>query len=49
MGSVRARLDLYLRVVASGEVVRLTTDGARDLAYGAQPGGRTSAVTDQRS
>ncbi len=41
--------DLYLRVVASGEVVRLTTDGARDLAYAAQPGGRTSAVTDQRS
>ena len=41
--------DLYLRAVASGEVVRLTTDGARDLAYGAQPGGRTSAVTDLRS
>jgi dipeptidyl-peptidase-4 len=41
--------DLYLRVVASGEVVRLTTDGARDLAYGAQPGGRTTAITDLRS
>ena len=41
--------DLYLRAVASGEVVRLTTDGARDLAYGGQPGGRTSAVTDLRS
>ena len=41
--------DLYLRAVASGEVLRLTTDGARDFAYAAQPGGRTSAITDLRS
>jgi dipeptidyl-peptidase-4 len=41
--------DLYLRAVATGEVTRLTTDGARDFAYATLPGGRTSAISELRA